>query len=124
MRFDWAEYLELARDLTFNESQAGREAYLRSAISRAFYSAYHCAKEIHLRRGWSPPFGGDTHKETFRAIENSGKDGAVECADTLRSMKTSRVHADYETHFPGDLEKAALFMIEQAASIIEFPEQQ
>ena len=47
MPFDWKHYLDLARDLAQPSSsdQGQREAELRTAISRAYYSAFcHVAK--------------------------------------------------------------------------------
>src|SRR4028118_2057249 len=50
MRFDWSEYLNLAQDLaaTNSDSSANREAKLRSAISRVYYSTF-CLARNYLR---------------------------------------------------------------------------
>ncbi|MEG3894555.1 MULTISPECIES: HEPN domain-containing protein [unclassified Microcoleus] len=50
MKFDWSEYLNLAQELaaTNNDSSANREAKLRSAISRAYYSTF-CLARNYLR---------------------------------------------------------------------------
>ncbi|MEG4959247.1 MULTISPECIES: HEPN domain-containing protein [unclassified Microcoleus] len=50
MRFDWSEYLNLAQELsaTNSDSSANREAKLRSAISRAYYSTF-CLARNYLR---------------------------------------------------------------------------
>ncbi len=46
MRFDWSEYLNLAQELaaTNSDSSGNREAKLRSAISRAYYSTFGLAQ--------------------------------------------------------------------------------
>src|SRR4028119_31373 len=50
MRFEWSEYLNLAQELaaTNSDSSANREAKLRSAISRAYYSTF-CLARNYLR---------------------------------------------------------------------------
>ncbi len=50
MRFDWSEYLNLAQELaaTNSDCSGNREAKLRSAISRAYYSAF-CLGRNYLR---------------------------------------------------------------------------
>jgi len=50
MRFEWSEYLNLAQELaaTNSDSLANREAKLRSAISRAYYSTF-CLARNYLR---------------------------------------------------------------------------
>ncbi|WP_445174870.1 HEPN domain-containing protein [Microcoleus sp.] len=50
MRFDWSEYLNLAQELaaTNSDCSGNREAKLRSAISRAYYSAF-CLARNYLR---------------------------------------------------------------------------
>ena len=50
MRFDWSEYLNLAQELaaTNSDSSDNREAKLRSAISRAYYSTF-CLARNYLR---------------------------------------------------------------------------
>ena len=46
MRFDWSEYLNLAQELaaTNSDSSGNREAKLRAAISRAYYSTFSLAQ--------------------------------------------------------------------------------
>ena len=50
MRFDWSEYLNLAQELaaTNSDCSGNREAKLRSAISRAYYSTF-CLARNYLR---------------------------------------------------------------------------
>ena len=50
MRFDWSEYLNLAQELaaTNSDSSANRDAKLRSAITRAYYSTF-CLARNYLR---------------------------------------------------------------------------
>jgi uncharacterized protein (UPF0332 family) len=60
MNFDWTEYYTLAKEiLGIGSSIAGLEAKQRSAVSRAYYAAFHIAKayivleqgEQYLRKG-------------------------------------------------------------------------
>ena len=46
MSFQWARYLDLARELAGKPvTVEGQEAKLRSSISRAYYAAFHKARE-------------------------------------------------------------------------------
>jgi uncharacterized protein (UPF0332 family) len=49
MSFDWPKYLTLARELVvLSEEHEDKEAFLRSAISRAYYAAF-CKSRNYLR---------------------------------------------------------------------------
>jgi uncharacterized protein (UPF0332 family) len=56
MSFDWSQFLSLVQDLNravFRDST--EEARLRSAISRAYYAALHCARKRLLAEGTRVP---------------------------------------------------------------------
>jgi len=52
MSFDWADFLTLADALVRDPNSPGpEEASLRSAISRAYYAAFHVARNLGRDRG-------------------------------------------------------------------------
>lgn len=46
MTFDWLDYLTLAQNLAGQTVIVSEQAKLRSAISRAYYAAFHQAKQV------------------------------------------------------------------------------
>jgi hypothetical protein len=112
--FDWEEYLALAALLA---ADTGNEASLRTAISRAYYAAYHAAAtyvrtEGLLRRR-------HTHQRVWNALAEGPdpeRSDAGRRGDLLRRV---RLDADYSNPFPEDLVKQARDAVPQARSIIE-----
>jgi uncharacterized protein (UPF0332 family) len=105
MRFEWSEYLNLAQELaaTNSDSSANREAKLRSAISRAYYSTF-CRARNYLR---------DIEKDSilFRKNRNinehqyvaeafidhrSKNKNLVKIGENLSRLRELRNKADYE----------------------------
>ena len=105
MRFDWSEYLNLAQELaaTNSDSSANRDAKLRSAISRAYYSTF-CLARNYLR---------DIEKDSilFRKNRNinehqyvaeafidhrSKNKNLVKIGENLSRLRELRNKADYE----------------------------
>ena len=105
MRFEWSEYLNLAQELaaTNSESSANRDAKLRSAISRAYYSTF-CLARNYLR---------DIEKDSilFRKNRNinehqyvaeafidhrSKNKNLVKIGENLSRLRELRNKADYE----------------------------
>ena len=114
--FDWHEYLSLAEQL----APMTVESALRTAISRAYYAAFHKAQEIY--RQDNPVavsgLGGQSHtdvwlwfeKHNSRAYRSIGKNGW--------DMKRRRETADYKDKFPG-LEQQVIFQLETARKLIK-----
>lgn len=46
MTFDWLDYLTLAQNLVEQTVIVSEQAKFRSAISRAYYAAFHQAKQV------------------------------------------------------------------------------
>jgi hypothetical protein len=64
--FQWDEYLALAKEL----SQKGGEAATRSAISRAYYAAYHAARRHRACRNALATRG--SHGDVWNTLRGSG----------------------------------------------------
>ena len=105
MRFDWSEYLNLAQELaaTNSESSANREAKLRSAISRAYYSTF-CLARNYLRDIEKDPIlfrknrATNEHKYVAEAFicHLSKNKNMVKIGENLSRLRDLRNNADYE----------------------------
>ena len=63
MTYDWAEFLTLAEGLFSAPHLPGPpEAALRTAASRAYYAAFHCALQLACCEGYQPDHSGDDHR--------------------------------------------------------------
>jgi uncharacterized protein (UPF0332 family) len=98
MSFDWREYLELAEEL----SERSEEACWRSAISRAYYSAF---KEFSLLSGLS--FRGEnSHKKLTDEFKNPDEslsenlelpsNQIMTIGSILNELRMKRNEADYQ----------------------------
>lgn len=90
MIFQWQSFLDLADELVENDREASR----RSAISRAYYAAYHAG-----RRRWAQ----DQGLPTTRRIEHGPlweyfrrSPGGATLGEKGRRLLELRRHADYD----------------------------
>lgn len=92
--FDWTEYLnlagELSKDTTF---QSARDARLRSAISRAYYAAFHKARITVL-----PPrvAAWGSHQQIIDMLQESEDPARRQLGVDLARLKGNRRKADYD----------------------------
>ncbi|MEG4966273.1 HEPN domain-containing protein [Microcoleus sp. B6-A1] len=118
MRFDWSEYLNLAQELaaTNSDSSANREAKLRSAISRAYYSTF-CLARNYLRDIEKDPRlfrkNRDINEHQYVAEEfiyhPTKKKNMVKIGENLSRLRELRNKADYEDtmfNFKGEARNA------------------
>jgi hypothetical protein len=93
MRFDWRQYLELAKVLSKNITAATLEATQRSSISRAYFAAFCCARN-HARdtQGFIPTNTADDHWK-LRAHYRAHK--RREIATDLDRLRQWRNDCDY-----------------------------
>jgi hypothetical protein len=101
--FNWQEYHTLASDLLLQaDDSEQKEAMLRSAVSRAYYAAFHVADDYLKDSGQYPSTSGSTapgessHKrvvDTFSKNVSSPTWGKI--GRLLRRLKDARHWADY-----------------------------
>lgn len=81
-------------------SNSRQEARLRTAVSRAYYGAFHAARELLEDCGIGfPPkelFGGDVHRKVRFCLANSGDEDAALIANKLSDLRSQRNYADYD----------------------------
>jgi uncharacterized protein (UPF0332 family) len=137
MKFNWAEYLELAKELAditstiSSDSETDSqptisEAKLRSSISRAYYAAF-CIDRNYLRDVFHEPRlskarTSDTNEYQFVADEfrcNKSKNKKmIVIGNDLGRLRQSRNKSDYDDTIY-TLEKEVKFSLKIAQNIIE-----
>jgi len=91
MAFDWNYFLTLADDLAKRSDDASK----RTAVSRAYYSAFHDAlSRAELNCG--PKQGGNSHQWCWDRYLYSRDDDCYQLAIDGTRLKAKRVQADYE----------------------------
>ena len=127
MSFKWTEFLTLAEALQSDPNSPGpAEAALRSAASRAYYAALHCAQDFALGSGFVPKYSAEDHKRVlvhfqrdYHPSNPAHKKVAHQVAKELDRLRGHRREADYDktlTRQPNSLAGQAIGM---AKSILE-----
>lgn len=93
--FDWREYLELAKALAGMQTAGySQEAAERSAVSRAYYAAFGCARNYAQNAlGFTPQAGSEDHR---RLREHFRQQGLLRLASDLNRLRAWRNACDYE----------------------------
>jgi uncharacterized protein (UPF0332 family) len=90
------EFVSLAIKL----SNSQHEAELRTAVSRAYYGAFHSARELIVDCGIAFPrkdlLGSDIHRKVRFCLANAGHPDAISIANNLDSLRRQRNLADYD----------------------------
>lgn len=94
MSFDWNEYLLLAKRL----SGLGNDAANRSAVSRAYYSAFHAASVSleNNRVKTNPKYTRDRHLRVWNIYMDSADKECRRIGNGGQRLKYERQQADYE----------------------------
>ncbi len=74
------------------------EADWRAAVSRAYYSAFHHAREFFQALGFDVPRSDAAHAFFWRRMENSGHAALKSAGSTLVQLRRQRNRADYDVH--------------------------
>lgn len=91
MSFNWDDFLVQAVELIKKQDEAG----YRSAISRAYYSAFHKAFWIaFMHCGFSPKNNGDDHAKVCDILSRNSD--LMQLGKKLGKLKTNRWKADYK----------------------------
>ncbi len=111
------DFLDLARLLASGTPKA---ANLRTATSRAYYSAHHVGAEVLKTMGLKVSTGGSGHQDVWHRLQNSGDDDLKIAGSQLADLHSSRVKADYRLNDRRAENQAnARAHIEQARKIVE-----
>lgn len=116
------EFHNIAERLAANGK---RPAEFRTAISRAYYAAYHVAREVLLPLGADLSGDRDAHVDVRMHLEHSGDRVLIEVSDALRKLHSDRKVADYNlTDATIEKQKEASARVERARMIMEKVEKQ
>jgi len=91
---DAAAFLAFARQLAADENLTA--AGHRTATSRAYYAAFHAARNALERIGVKCPRGDNEHQFVQRALLNCQVPEAVEAGRLLENLHQTRKEADYD----------------------------
>lgn len=92
--FDWEAFLDVAVELVQRSGDAGAE---RSAISRAYYAAFHRASGYVHQRGVHLTFTGRDHALVWDWFFGPNADHALHWVGNAGSLlRRTRRHADYD----------------------------
>jgi uncharacterized protein (UPF0332 family) len=86
------EFFELAQKLV----QMRSEPALRSAISRAYYAAYHCCIQLLREFGFQFSKDASAHDKVVAYLNNAGITEIQFVSGELSYLRRRRNHADYE----------------------------
>jgi uncharacterized protein (UPF0332 family) len=101
------EFLAVAQQL----AGAGTEAEWRSAISRAYYAAFHVARELLEDLHFVVPRAERAHAYLSRRLANSGQAEIQQAGNDLNALRGDRNQADYDLHRPVTVQLAALHVL-------------
>ncbi len=92
MSFDWTDYARLAEELRTRHD----EASLRSAISRAYYSVFHEARDFLTAEGIHLSKADSSHKAVWNQYENLGGRSCRAVGLNGKRLNDNRTRADYD----------------------------
>ena len=76
------------------------EAAWRSAVSRAYYAAFHVARELLESMGFSVPHGDRAHGYLWLRLQNCCDSLTQDAGRDLKMLRGDRNGADYNLHQP------------------------
>lgn len=89
---DGRDFLLVANDLLAGDT----EAKWRSAVSRAYYAAFHAARKFLTACGFSVPRAHVAHSYDWLRLANTGEPTTESAASGLNVLRGKRNQADYE----------------------------
>jgi uncharacterized protein (UPF0332 family) len=95
---DETGFLDLADTL----STGSHESEWRSAISRAYYAAFHKARRLLRQSGFTVPRGDLAHAYLWKRLSNSGHPDVNHIGQKLNDLRSARNWADYDFDLPVD----------------------
>ncbi len=82
-------------DVAAEWATGAREAEWRSAVSRAYYAAFHVARQLLVQSGFAIPDGPTGHAAVWLRLANAGHPDIVAVGNGLNSLRGFRNQADY-----------------------------
>jgi len=108
-------FLTLANNLLTEPTEAG----WRSAVSRAYYAAFHVARLLLRDLGFRTPRADQAHAYLWLRLSNCGDPAIQVAGHRLRDLRSERNRADYDLDVPL-LQAAAVVQVRIAEQLIQF----
>ena len=89
---DPKDFLRVANDL----AKSDEAAELRSAVSRAYYAAFHVARKLLVDMGFEISKGSGAHGDICNYLGNAGNPTVEHAGSNIGDLKGWRNQADYE----------------------------
>jgi len=89
MSFDWKKYLSLAEEL----AQNSEESYLRSSVSRAYYSVFCIVRNETVGKQYKKS---DVHNKVIEILKNKEDKNLKKIGWNLDELRKVRNKADYD----------------------------
>ena len=111
------DFLEVA-----GEWAAGtREAEWRSAVSRAYYAAFHAAGDLLRQCRFRIPAAEQAHAYIWLRLANAGEPNVISAGNRLKDLRTYRNRADYDLGQPF-AQTVAVSQVSRAEAIVKLLE--
>src|SRR5262249_51250360 len=98
-------------------AQESTEAEWRTAASRAYYAAFHAAKELLAVLGFVMPRDDTAHRQVSYRLQNCGHPQVVAAGAQLDTLRKDRNRADYDLKRVFD-RKQGVVPVQDAKSIL------
>jgi uncharacterized protein (UPF0332 family) len=96
MSFEWSDYLDLAQELASRSDVSSlKEALLRTATSRAYYSVFIQARNLLVSEGHVIP-AVNTHRYVINQFLSSSSEIRKLIGADLERLQIARKRADYD----------------------------
>jgi uncharacterized protein (UPF0332 family) len=112
------DLLEVADDLLGGL----KEAHWRAAVSRAYYAAFHEARQLLRQGGFVVPRGEQAHAYLWLRLSNCGHPDLAHAGSELNDLRSQRNWADYDFDRPLD-QSAAADYVQAARDVVQLLEQ-
>lgn len=104
-------------DVADELAEGSKEAFWRSAVSRAYYAAFLVACELFDQAGFSLPNDQRIHAYLWMRLSNCGRGEVMEVGGTLQDLRRQRGRADYDMRWELD-HKQARKLVADASDVI------
>lgn len=109
------DFIRMATQLLAGNS----EAHFRTAVSRAYYGAFHIGRDFVRGSGILVPAGPEAHKSVRWCLANAGLQELADAAVQLESLRSARNKADYDLADNGFAKRSNVTVqVQRAISII------
>ena len=111
---NWRDFLALAARLAANAT----EADWRTAVSRAYYAAFHVARQLLADLNFTVPRADRAHQYLVFRLSNCGESAVEQAGRDLETLRRLRNRADYDD-VPAVTQAQAVAAVRLAEGIIQ-----